>query len=55
MAPDCFSTEADPLALAICLDFAEKMLLEASRWCSWGRVKVAFSFPYILRHKPYDF
>ena len=33
MAPDCFSTEADPLALVDCLDFAEKMLLEVSRWC----------------------
>jgi hypothetical protein len=34
-----------PLVLAICLDFAEKMLLEVSPWCSWGRVKVAFLLP----------
>jgi len=55
MEPDCFNTEADPLALVICLDFAEKMLLEVSRRCSWGRVKVAFPSPYIRCHKPYDY
>jgi hypothetical protein len=65
MAPDCFSTEADPelglfgltlfalwlfvLALALCLDFAGKMLHGIIRRFSLGMVTVAFRCP-----KTYD-